>query len=148
MSFTSEHIETLAELDHEYRKLAENAGIVRWERVQTLGVSVPFIKALTEVVLEALPETTRPTVQPINEGEPVSLRIVNDLLEMYQKNVELVPQDKNWGFGLTDQAELLNGRAAMAGVGALLLSYVLRFEGLLPENEWASGLLAQLLSGR
>jgi ferrochelatase len=56
VSFVSEHIETLYELDIQYRKVAEDAGISRFRRVPALNCDPTFIRALRELVQEALAE--------------------------------------------------------------------------------------------
>ena len=54
-------------------------------------------------------------MQQINDGNPVSLNMVNEYTELYTKDkLQLVPQERPWGF--TEQAELINGRIAMAAV--------------------------------
>lgn len=55
ISFVSEHIETLEEIDCEYRELAHESGIEGWARVPALGVNATFIDDLADAVLEALP---------------------------------------------------------------------------------------------
>ncbi|MCL7037284.1 hypothetical protein MKW94_005018 [Papaver nudicaule] len=55
VSFVSEHIETLEEIDMEYRELALESGIENWGRVPALGLSPPFISDLADAVIEALP---------------------------------------------------------------------------------------------
>lgn len=55
ISFVSEHIETLEEIDVEYRELAESLGIERWSRVPALGLDARFIGALADEVKDALP---------------------------------------------------------------------------------------------
>ena len=55
VSFISEHIETLEEIDCEYRDLAEESGIVNWGRVPALGTNKRFIDDLADMVLEKLP---------------------------------------------------------------------------------------------
>jgi ferrochelatase len=54
ISFTGEHIETLEEIDIEYRELATEAGISNFLRVPTLGQSPTFIKAMADLVENAL----------------------------------------------------------------------------------------------
>ena len=54
-SFVSEHIETLEEIDVEYRELALESGIKNWGRVPALGCEEDFIKDLADAVIEALP---------------------------------------------------------------------------------------------
>lgn len=53
IAFVSEHSETLVELDIEYKKLAEECGVPRYERVAALGTHPDFMKALAGLVLEA-----------------------------------------------------------------------------------------------
>ena len=55
MSFVSEHIETLHELDIEYRHVADKAGIRAYRRVRTPGTDAAYIRCLTRRVLEILP---------------------------------------------------------------------------------------------
>jgi protoporphyrin/coproporphyrin ferrochelatase len=57
ISFVSEHSETLVELDRDYRRLAEDCGVPRYERVSTPGTDPAFIGGLARLVSEAL---TRP----------------------------------------------------------------------------------------
>jgi ferrochelatase len=52
ISFVSDHVETLYEIDIQYRQLAEELGM-RLERVQSLNVQAGFIRALRELVLTA-----------------------------------------------------------------------------------------------
>ena len=61
-------------------------------------------------------------MQQINEGNPVSLNMVNEYTRLYTKDqLQLVPQERPWGF--TEQAELINGRIAMLSIfGAVTLS--------------------------
>lgn len=55
ISFVSEHIETLEEIDVEYRCLALDSGITNWGRVPALGCEQAFISDLADAVIEALP---------------------------------------------------------------------------------------------
>ncbi|KAL3586854.1 hypothetical protein D5086_013721 [Populus alba] len=66
VSFVSEHIETLEEIDMEYKELALESGIENWGRVPALGCTSSFITDLADAVIEALPSaksisTTRST---------------------------------------------------------------------------------------
>lgn len=54
-SFVSEHIETLEEIDVEYKELALRSGIERWGRVPALGCEPTFISDLADAVIESLP---------------------------------------------------------------------------------------------
>ncbi|KAL8136687.1 hypothetical protein V2J09_002688 [Rumex salicifolius] len=55
VSFVSEHIETLEEIDMEYRELALESGIENWGRVPALNCTSSFITDLSDAVIEALP---------------------------------------------------------------------------------------------
>ncbi|KRA65712.1 ferrochelatase [Caulobacter sp. Root655] len=54
IAFVSEHIETLVELDHEYRAAAFEAGCPVYIRVPALGVAPGFIRSLGRIVQAAL----------------------------------------------------------------------------------------------
>jgi ferrochelatase len=54
ISFVSEHIETLHELDIEYREIAEKIGIRNYARVQTVGISKEYIHCLSDLVIQNL----------------------------------------------------------------------------------------------
>lgn len=47
-AFVSEHVETLVEIEDEYRHLAKELGIPAFARVPTVGTAQPFIKGLAE----------------------------------------------------------------------------------------------------
>lgn len=51
----SEHIETLEEIDVEYKELALKSGIKNWGRVPALGTEPLFISDLADAVVESLP---------------------------------------------------------------------------------------------
>mgnify|MGYP003348496768 CR=1 FL=1 len=53
ISFVSEHIETLYELDILYKKLAQETGIANFRRVPALNSDPAFIRALADIVQEA-----------------------------------------------------------------------------------------------
>jgi ferrochelatase len=59
VSFVSDHVETLGEIDHEARGLAQELGIERFEMVPGLNDSSTFIAALAELVEAALGEGAR-----------------------------------------------------------------------------------------
>ncbi|WP_022696847.1 ferrochelatase [Euryhalocaulis caribicus] len=54
IAFVSEHIETLVELDVEYRELAEEHGAKAYHRVPALGDDAEFIEGLSALTLRAL----------------------------------------------------------------------------------------------
>jgi protoporphyrin/coproporphyrin ferrochelatase len=109
ISFVSEHIETLQEIDMEYRHIAEEAGIKGFYRVPALNTHPVFIDDLSEMVVDALN-------QPRQEFSQVTRP--ND------EKFKLYPQER-WEWGLTTSAEVWNGRLAMLGILALLLELFL-----------------------
>jgi ferrochelatase len=54
VSFVSDHVETLGEIDHEAREQAERVGIAQFEMVPGLNDSPRFIRALGELVRETI----------------------------------------------------------------------------------------------
>ena len=104
ISFVSEHIETLEEIDIEYREIAEQAGIETFARVPAPDTDPAFIQALADIVLKALSD------KPILFAETIQP----------QKDTKLYPQER-WEWGMTLSAEVWNGRLAMLGFAILLL---------------------------
>jgi ferrochelatase len=60
ISFISEHIETLQEIDIEYREVAEIAGIHNFARVPALNSHPVFINDLAELILKSLESLETP----------------------------------------------------------------------------------------
>ncbi|MFZ4676464.1 MAG: ferrochelatase [Nodosilinea sp.] len=119
ISFVSEHIETLQEIDIEYREIATESGIQGFHRVPALNTHPRFIADLADLVAEAL-EAPR--------------QLFSDVVEP-DKKVKIYPQERS-AWGLTPVAEVWNGRLAMLGFLALLLELVsghgpLHFVGIL-----------------
>ena len=54
IAFTSDHIETLSELDREYGEVAHDAGITHYKRAPALNDRPRFLDALAEIVKEHL----------------------------------------------------------------------------------------------
>ncbi len=104
VSFVSEHIETLEEIDMEYREIAESAGIETFKRVPALDTDPTFIQALADLVMQALRD------RPIFFSDTIRP----------QPNLKHYPQSP-WAWGLTPSAEVWNGRLAMVGLLAMLL---------------------------
>ena len=119
VSFVSEHIETLEEIDVEYAELARECGISGWARVPALGLEEDFIDDLAAAVVEALPRTEEGPKSDINEGRPVSLRVVNDLVQLRGKDQEIEFGPVRYEVrrtGFTPNAEVINGRIAMTSI--------------------------------
>ena len=51
-SFVSEHIETLEEIDMEYKELALESGVENWGCVPALGCTSTFITDLADAVMK------------------------------------------------------------------------------------------------
>jgi protoporphyrin/coproporphyrin ferrochelatase len=119
ISFVSEHIETLQEIDIEYREVAEEAGIENFQRVPALNTHPIFINSLAKLVNESLEDAPRTFTEVIRP----------------KKNMKMYPQER-WEWGMTTAAEVWNGRLAMVGFIALLIELIsgrgpLHFVGLL-----------------
>ncbi len=72
ISFVSDHIETLFELDIEYRTLADTLGIEHYIVMQGLNDSETFVAALAEIAVQALTEED-PLTRKGRDTEPPSL---------------------------------------------------------------------------
>ncbi|MBW4618910.1 MAG: ferrochelatase [Cyanosarcina radialis HA8281-LM2] len=119
ISFVSEHIETLQEIDIEYRELAEESGIHDFRRVPALNTHPLFISGLADLVTRALNSPNLKLSQ----------------VPQMKKMVKMYPQER-WEWGMTTAAEVWNGRLAMIGFIALLIELIsgrgpLHFMGLL-----------------
>jgi protoporphyrin/coproporphyrin ferrochelatase len=107
ISFVSEHIETLEEIDIEYREIAEEAGIHTFNRVPALDTNPIFIETLVDLVLRA--------------AAAPSLDI--DSVTQMKKKIKMYPQEK-WEWGLTTAAEVWNGRLAMLGFIGIVVELI------------------------
>ncbi|MDZ8224778.1 MULTISPECIES: ferrochelatase [unclassified Nostoc] len=107
ISFVSEHIETLQEIDIEYREVAEEAGIDNFRRVPAPNTHPVFINALADLVINALKNPSFKLSQAAQ----------------MKKRVKMYPQER-WEWGLTTSAEVWNGRIAMLGFIALIIELI------------------------
>ena len=107
ISFVSEHIETLEEIDIEYREIAEEAGIHTFNRVPALDTNPIFIQTLVDLVLRA--------------AAAPSLDI--DRVTQMKKRIKMYPQER-WELGLTTAAEIWNGRLAMLGFIGIVVELI------------------------
>lgn len=119
ISFVSEHIETLQEIDIEYREIAQEAGVTNFQRVPALNTHPVFIDSLAQLVKQAMTSPTRTFAE----------------VTRMDKQIKMYPPEK-WEWGMTSAAEVWNGRLAMLGFIALMLELVsghgpLHFVGLL-----------------
>ncbi|CAL1371851.1 unnamed protein product [Linum trigynum] len=136
ISFVSEHIETLEEIDVEYKELALESGIEKWGRVPALGCEPTFISDLADAVIESLPYVGAMAVSNLEARQSlVPLGSVEELLAAYDsKRRELPPPVTVWEWGWTRSAETWNGRAAMLAVLVLLVLEVTTGQGFL--HQW------------
>ena len=109
ISFVSEHIETLEEIDIDYRELATAAGVKNFRRVPALDTDPAFIAALTDLVEQAMAETA------INLDQAAQL----------PSKVNPNAQGK-WTWGWNNNTEIWNGRAAMLGTVAFMMEVISR----------------------
>ncbi|MBW4688508.1 MAG: ferrochelatase [Komarekiella atlantica HA4396-MV6] len=107
ISFVSEHIETLQEIDIEYREVAEESGIHNFRRVPAPNTHPVFINALADLVIDALKNPSFKLSQAAQ----------------MKKRVKMYPQER-WEWGLTTSAEVWNGRIAMLGFIALIIELI------------------------
>ncbi|MHC5935470.1 ferrochelatase [Nostoc sp.] len=107
ISFVSEHIETLQEIDIEYREVAEESGIHNFRRVPAPNTHPVFINALANLVIDALKNPSFKLSQAAQ----------------MKKRVKMYPQER-WEWGLTTSAEVWNGRIAMLGIIALIIELI------------------------
>lgn len=82
ISFVSEHIETLEEIDMEYKHLALESGIENWGRVPALGCTSSFITDLADAVIEALP-LARAMSTSLSTSEVVDPDPVRDFIKLF-----------------------------------------------------------------
>jgi ferrochelatase len=124
ISFVSEHIETLEEIDMEYRELAEESGVSNWRRCPALNMDPAFIEDMADMVYDALLEP--------------SLSVTEACVANNVGSIDLEPLD-SVGVGLTgvggvgadgelyqvnpslQNKERINARVAMAGVLVTIL---------------------------
>lgn len=130
ISFVSEHIETLEEIDMEYRELAIESGIKEWRRVPALGVNKKFIEDLSEAVMDAVPymgsvstSSRAAQMRPPADKELVPSGSVEELLNAFDADRLSLPSSESlWEWGWTRSAEVWNGRIAMVACILLLLN--------------------------
>jgi ferrochelatase len=107
ISFVSEHIETLEEIDIEYREIATEAGVSNFRRVPALDIDPTFIASLADLVETSL------------AGPEVDL----DEAAALPARTKLYPQEK-WSWGWNNSSEVWTGRLAMLGFSAFLVELI------------------------
>lgn len=120
ISFVSEHIETLEEIDIEYRELAEESGITNWRRCSALNTDATFIDDMADMVMEALSEPSQSVTEVCvaNNCGDVNLQPIDERLGINSAGVGGVGAEAKQ----LEEKELINGRVAIFGiVGTILL---------------------------
>ena len=132
ISFVSEHIETLEEIDMEYRELAESVGIKEWARVPALNTDSTFINDLADAVTEALPYVGAVAGGSSGTDGLVPIGGVDELLDTYDRERKVLPPPVLvWQWGWTRSAETWNGRIAMLSIIIILLLEITTGQGVL-----------------
>mmetsp|Transcript_23946 Transcript_23946/g.67573 ORF Transcript_23946/g.67573 Transcript_23946/m.67573 type:complete len:495 (-) Transcript_23946:113-1597(-) len=128
ISFVSEHIETLEEIDIEYRELAEESGISNWRRCPALNTDPAFIRDMADIVYEALQEPVQTVTEACvaNNIGNVDLEPL-DTVEVSTTGVGGVGADGAL-FQVSEslkQGERITARTAIAGVAlAALVEFI------------------------
>mmetsp|Transcript_8329 Transcript_8329/g.25017 ORF Transcript_8329/g.25017 Transcript_8329/m.25017 type:complete len:482 (+) Transcript_8329:47-1492(+) len=99
ISFVSEHIETLEEIDMEYREVAEEAGVKHWRRVPALNLDEDFIAELAKQVRGAL---AKPVVSSVEA-------CVVNAFDLTETPVGVLP-------GMGERVEFINGRTLQVAI--------------------------------
>jgi protoporphyrin/coproporphyrin ferrochelatase len=125
ISFVSEHIETLEEIDIEYRELAEESGITNWRRCPALNTDPAFIQDMADIVVEALSEPAQTVTEACvaNMVGDVELQSVDERLGINTGGVQGVGAEGGIRAAESKlrQKERINARVAMLGVLTTLL---------------------------
>ena len=100
IAFTSDHIETLHELDIEYGELAHEAGVSKYKRAPALNGMPLFQDALAEVVLDHLksgePCTKQYGLRCAGCVNPQCRNILNPVAPYRRTNVTASPKNKEY----------------------------------------------------
>ena len=95
ISFVSEHIETLEEIDIEYRELAMEYGITNWRRSPALNTDATFIDDMADMVVDALNEPSLSITEACvaNNVDNLELEALSNRLEINSAGVGGVGYD-------------------------------------------------------
>lgn len=119
ISFVSEHIETLEEIDIEYRELALESGITNWRRSPALNTDPTFIDDMADMVADALSEPSQTITEACvaNNVGNLELEPVSNQLEISSAGVGGVGFEDNLAYSSNmRKGEITNGRIAMIGI--------------------------------
>jgi len=73
IAFVSDHVETLGEIDHEARHLAEQLGLTQFEMSAGLNDSPKFIQALGQIVQDALAQAVPSSIPTRTHGRQLAV---------------------------------------------------------------------------
>eukprot|EP00568_Trieres_chinensis_P000613 CAMPEP_0183292450 /NCGR_PEP_ID=MMETSP0160_2-20130417/1492_1 /TAXON_ID=2839 ORGANISM="Odontella Sinensis, Strain Grunow 1884" /NCGR_SAMPLE_ID=MMETSP0160_2 /ASSEMBLY_ACC=CAM_ASM_000250 /LENGTH=509 /DNA_ID=CAMNT_0025453397 /DNA_START=86 /DNA_END=1615 /DNA_ORIENTATION=- len=124
ISFVSEHIETLEEIDIEYRELAEESGIENWRRCPALNTDAAFIDDMADMVMEALSEPCQTVTEACvaNNVGNVELKDIDEQMGVSVTGIGGVgAENKLYEQAQLSEGERWNGRLAMFGIGGTTL---------------------------
>lgn len=126
VSFVSEHVETLEEIDIEYRELAEEEGIENWRRVPALNTDSLFIEDMANLIIDALSEPSQTITEAIIAN---NCEIELETLEKRVGITDAAENDQKTSDAMV--AERINGRIAILGVAGTVLLELLNGNSLL-----------------
>lgn len=139
ISFVSEHIETLEEIDIEYRELALESGITNWRRSPALNTDATFIQDMADMVADALSEPSQSITEACvaNNVGNLELELVSNQMEISSAGVMGVGFDDDLaGRARLRKGEILNGRIAMVGIVFTMLLELLSGKPLIHFFYW------------
>jgi ferrochelatase len=139
ISFVSEHIETLEEIDIEYRELALESGITNWRRSPALNTDAAFIDDMADMVADALNEPSQSITEACvaNNVGNLDLESVSNHEEISSAGILGVGADDDLrGKMRLRNGELFNGRIAMIGIVATCLIELLSGKPLIHLFLW------------
>ena len=133
VSFVSEHIETLEEIDIEYRELAEESGIKNWRRCPALNTDPAFIDDMADMVAEALSEPSQTVTEAC---------VANNVGNLEQEAIDEMgvsvtgiggvgAENELYEMTRLKEGEKWNGRLAILGIVGTLLVEFFRGESFL-----------------
>jgi protoporphyrin/coproporphyrin ferrochelatase len=118
ISFVSEHIETLEEIDIEYRELAHESGVTNWRRCPAPNTDGTFIEDMADMIYEALMEPSQTVTEACvaNNIEGVNLERFDDSVVVTGVLGVGADGDLYQVDGSLQNKERVSARVAMAGV--------------------------------
>jgi ferrochelatase len=124
ISFVSEHIETLEEIDIEYRELAEESGITNWRRCPALNTDETFIDDMADMIVDALNQPSQ-SVTECCVANNVGTIDIDDKSDISVVGIGGVGFSEESQVTKLKDGERFNGRIAILGFVATLLGELL-----------------------